>query len=94
MFAIDSVTGTITTKDKLDYESTRMYKFNVIATDQGPGALKGKTTVTVNIVDVNDNQPVFKNAPYTANVREDASTGTLVKAIEATDADSGKTAVV
>ena len=90
IFHIDSVSGTITTKVKLDHETTDKYSFTVTATDQGTGGRQGTTAVTVNILDVNDNKPVFQNLPYTANVLEDSSTSTFVTTVRANDTDSGK----
>lgn len=90
IFKIDAVTGLITTKSTLDYETKKLYKYNVVATDKGASPRTAKTTVTVNIRDVNDNKPAFTGLPYRVKVRENASIGTLVKIVSATDDDSGK----
>ncbi|XP_076053074.1 cadherin 99C [Oratosquilla oratoria] len=46
--------------------------------------------VIVRITDVNDNAPVFRNAPYSVSVPESTSVGTTVfKGVEAHDKDSG-----
>ena len=61
----------------------------MIAQDKGPGDSTGTTTVTVNVIDVNDNAPVFLGTPYVAVIKEDAGTGTPVIDVNATDSDSG-----
>lgn len=43
----------------LDREIRDNYKLTVIATDEGVPQLTGTSTILVNIVDVNDNQPTF-----------------------------------
>ena len=89
-FQIDRVSGRITTRDKLDYETKKSYNFNVIATDRGINPNTGTTTVTVNVIDVNDQRPVFIGSPYSAQVLENSPFGTRVKTIKATDSDSGR----
>ena len=46
-------------------------------------------TVSIKVLDVNDNQPVFGKSPYTLDVLEDKSTGYVVGSVTATDADAG-----
>ena len=89
-FNIDAVSGLITTKSTLDYETKKLYKYNVTATDKGTSPNTATTTVTVNIRDVNDNTPAFTGSPYNTTVNEDVSIGTSVKTVSATDDDSGK----
>ena len=88
-FKIDENDGTITIVSKLDYETKTSYSFTVIAQDQGAGDSFGSTTVTVNVIDVNDNAPAFLGTPYVAVIKENAGTGTPVIDVNATDGDSG-----
>ncbi|XP_028398312.1 protocadherin Fat 4-like [Dendronephthya gigantea] len=88
-FEIDANDGTIRNKVKLDYEKKTNYTFTVIARDQGPGNNSGRTKVTVNVIDENDNDPVFQGTPYITNVKESAVIGTPVIDVNATDIDSG-----
>ncbi len=61
-----------------DYETTQSHTFQVIATDGGASnAQSNSVTVTVNILDVNDNDPVFTNLPVTINVPENQPAGTV-----------------
>ena len=61
----------------------------MVAKDQGSEENEGRTTVTVNVIDVNDNAPVFSGLPYVAVIKENAGTGTPVIDVNATDSDSG-----
>jgi hypothetical protein len=48
-------------------------------------------TVYVNVLDVNDNAPVFNaTSLHVASIVEDAPVGTTVAAVTATDVDAGK----
>jgi hypothetical protein len=87
-FEIDSSNGRITTKSTLDYESKKTYQFDVQARDGGQSVQEGTSKVTVNVLDVNDNKPIF-GGPYGARVSEAASRGTNVITVKATDKDSG-----
>ncbi|KAH9361521.1 hypothetical protein HPB48_001377 [Haemaphysalis longicornis] len=50
--------------------------------------LSSTATVTVNVLDINDNAPMFEEDSYTATVVEDASPGSVVTTIVATDRDT------
>ncbi|KAL1434560.1 hypothetical protein MTO96_011649 [Rhipicephalus appendiculatus] len=50
--------------------------------------LSSTATVTVNVLDINDNAPVFEEDSYTASIVEDASPGSVVTTIVATDRDT------
>ncbi|KAH9509759.1 hypothetical protein Btru_044434 [Bulinus truncatus] len=56
-FRIDTVTGTINLESYLDYETTKLYKLVITATDRGSPSLTGSMTLTVTVADVNDNPP-------------------------------------
>ena len=65
--------GTIKTTKVLDYEKNQRFEFFVLANDGGRFHDANKnyvTTVRVLLRDVNDNDPVFLNAPYTVNIME------------------------
>ncbi|KAM9740567.1 protocadherin gamma-C5-like isoform 12-T12 [Menidia menidia] len=89
VFDINSLTGEITLKGELDYETTRSYDIDVTAKDKGSPQMEGHCRVQVDIIDFNDNAPeiVFTSQPKP--VREDAPSGTVVALISARDLDSG-----
>lgn len=67
------------------------YQFQVIAEElHAPQRLSSKASVTVTLIDVNDNAPTFAEEPYSASVAENAQGDTLITAITATDRDTGK----
>jgi protocadherin-16/23 len=51
--------GLVKTNIVLDREIRDTYRLTVIATDEGTSQLTGTSTLRINIVDVNDNQPTF-----------------------------------
>ncbi|KAL1139414.1 hypothetical protein AAG570_006398 [Ranatra chinensis] len=74
----------------LDREETSQYSLVIEALDGGNPPLRGSMTVNITIQDVNDNQPVFNQSRYFASVPENATVGTSVLRVFATDTDSGE----
>ena len=93
-FSIDAVNGSITTSKLLDAEAVKEYTFDVRATDNGHPSLSSDATVVVSVKDVNDNEPVFNQVSYTANLHDNESPGTSVVTVFATDNDTGDNANV
>ncbi|XP_072446344.1 protocadherin-10-like [Chiloscyllium punctatum] len=89
MFAVNSRTGEISVKGKLDYEENDAFEINIQATDGGPDALSGHCEVLVNIIDVNDNPPEVTLTSLSSIVSEDAPDETVVALFTAADKDSG-----
>lgn len=73
----------------LDRETTSFYILVIEAYDGGDPVLKGSMTVNITIQDVNDNQPIFNQSRYFTTVAENATIGTSVLRVFATDTDSG-----
>lgn len=94
MFDIDSNSGTVTTKVKLDRELVDVHYFRVTATDNSFPPRSGTTMLQINVLDANDHTPVFEMSEYDASVREGVSVGTTVITLKATDQDVGKNAEV
>ena len=95
-YQIHPTDGGITVRHPMDYETapTKTLQFHAIATDRA-GDVTGNTsptpvTVTVNLIDVNDNQPVFTQNFYNLEARADLLLGYQVVAVHATDADTGR----
>uniref|UniRef100_A0A4W3JDP0 Cadherin domain-containing protein n=1 Tax=Callorhinchus milii TaxID=7868 RepID=A0A4W3JDP0_CALMI len=89
IFAVDSKTGEIRVKGKLDYEENKAFEVNIKAMDKGPYAIAVYCEVSVKIVDVNDNAPEVTLTSLFSPVGEDALPGTVVAVISAADRDSG-----
>lgn len=65
------------------------YILVVQAIDGGVPALSSTVTVYCNVVDLNDNSPVFENTPHVADVMENVTVGSSVLSLLAQDLDSG-----
>ncbi|XP_028906850.1 protocadherin Fat 2 [Ornithorhynchus anatinus] len=90
-FQVDGRTGQMATARELDYELRRQFRVKVSAADDGEPALSSEALVVVQVVDVNDNPPEFRQPQYEANVSELATCGHLVLKVQALDPDSGET---
>uniref|UniRef100_A0A8B9J1D2 Protocadherin Fat 4 n=1 Tax=Amazona collaria TaxID=241587 RepID=A0A8B9J1D2_9PSIT len=94
IFAINATTGTLTLAKPLDFELCQKHELVVTATDGGWVSRTGYCSVTINVIDVNDNSPAFSPEDYFPKVLENAPSGTTVICLNATDADSGSNAVI
>ncbi|XP_075916787.1 protocadherin Fat 1-like [Petromyzon marinus] len=94
-FDIHPTSGVVATKRPLDRERTPSYRLTVRATDAA--GLSTDTSVSIRVLDENENAPVFDRPRYRGAVSEEASAGTLVLdpdgvplVIRAADADDGE----
>lgn len=71
----------------LDRENQSSYMLEIEAIDGGQPPLLGRLMVTVNVQDVNDNEPVFTQTLYEQHSREDTSKGTILLRVQAHDID-------
>ncbi|XP_071987316.1 cadherin-23 isoform X2 [Engystomops pustulosus] len=85
-FSLDKDTGIITLIARLDFETTQRYTLTVIARDGGGEETTGR--VRVNVLDVNDNAPIFQKDSYLGAIRENEPSVTTVIKLRATDEDS------
>ena len=86
-FTIGSVSGVVSVHMLLDYEILREYQLELRAQDMTV-SLSTITFLTINVTDTNDNRPVFTQGIYTANVIENATLGTMLTQVNATDIDT------
>uniref|UniRef100_A0A6Q2WXN6 Uncharacterized protein n=1 Tax=Esox lucius TaxID=8010 RepID=A0A6Q2WXN6_ESOLU len=87
-FIIDEVTGKIYAQRTLNREERAVWRFVVLATDEGGEGLTGFTDVIINVWDINDNAPVFVCAPdCRGDVPENSTPGTSVMEMTAADLD-------
>ncbi|XP_072112240.1 protocadherin Fat 4 [Mobula birostris] len=92
-FHMEPLTGVLTVKEQLDYETKKEYSLVIRASDGGSPSLSGRTEATVKLLDVNDNDPLVKFRYLPANSRfaavdENAPIGTVVALLTVSDADS------
>ncbi|GAA6100438.1 cadherin EGF LAG seven-pass G-type receptor 2 isoform X1 [Tachysurus ichikawai] len=89
-FYIDAQTGKLDLVSQLDYETNKEYTLRIRAQDGGRPPLSNISgLVTVQVLDVNDNAPIFVSTPFQATVLENVPLGYSVIHIQAVDADSG-----
>ncbi|XP_062250381.1 protocadherin alpha-3-like [Platichthys flesus] len=89
LFEIDSVTGEITVKGRVDFEEQDSYDIDIQASDKGSIPFRTDKSVIIKIRDTNDNVPEIEVASLSNSVSEDARPGTTVALISITDLDSG-----
>ena len=90
MFQIGATNGMIKARGSFDFEDVPRYVFTVLAVDEGEQPLTSTTTVTVIVLDVNDEKPRFTLSNYTMQVSERQQPGVVVGNVTATDRDTGK----
>uniref|UniRef100_A0A3B3S9R2 FAT atypical cadherin 3 n=1 Tax=Paramormyrops kingsleyae TaxID=1676925 RepID=A0A3B3S9R2_9TELE len=94
-FSIDKTSGIVVLEKPLDRELQSSHNITVRASDQGEGVrLSSLTNVTVIVLDVNDNPPVFERRDYLATIPEDVLLGTEVLRIYAASMDIGTNAEI
>ncbi|XP_054886595.1 protocadherin Fat 2-like [Poeciliopsis prolifica] len=85
-FHLDSQTGLLTLMAPLDFEVSREYYLSVEGS-RGKSSLSDITMVIINVTDMNDNAPVFRQGDYSAEILEDLTPGSLVMKVTASDLD-------
>ncbi|XP_041845821.1 protocadherin-1-like isoform X1 [Melanotaenia boesemani] len=94
LFEIDANTGEVSVKNLLDREETERYEFHVAAADKGVPSKTGTSTVVLNILDRNDNDPKFMLNGYSFSVIENMPPLNPVGVVTVTDADKGENSQV
>lgn len=72
LFLLDTVTGEIHVAKSLDRETLNRHVLKVTAYERLDPSISASTTVIVDLIDVQDNSPVFERNSYFAEIREDA----------------------
>lgn len=93
-FKVQPATGWVYLAKPLDRETTARHKMTITATDNGLPPLSASASLVVNVLDANDNDPVFPKPAYEFHVEENQKSGAFVGKIAATDADLGENAIV
>ncbi|NXQ32054.1 PCD23 protein, partial [Alaudala cheleensis] len=88
-FVLDKITGLLTTAQFLDHEVQERYRLTVVALDDGSPALSATQVLTIVVLDVNDETPVFLKQLYETAVPENRDAGEFVVRVEAVDRDAG-----
>lgn len=93
-FTIGSVDGVLRVVSPLDREIKSSYQLEISAKDRGDPPLSSVMKLTVNILDENDNSPIFEPRQYTSSVPENVTIGYTVIQLFATDKDAGPNAAI
>lgn len=92
-FAVANDTGLVTViGDDLDRENMSNITIPLLATDNPD--CSATSVLVVELIDANDNSPVFIDFPNTTEICEDASIGDEMLTITASDLDSGNNGLV
>ena len=84
-FAINNSTGWIVVASELDREAVDFYSFGVEAQDQGSPPMASSASVSVTVLDVNDNVPTFQKEAYLGALRENEPSVTQVVRLRVRD---------
>ncbi|XP_072433375.1 protocadherin Fat 4-like isoform X6 [Chiloscyllium punctatum] len=92
LFVINPVTGNFTLTRSLDFESAKYYilTVKVLSTDEQFNLIRAY----FNVLDINDNPPVFHPDSYSINIMENVPIGTSILTLNITDADEGPNAAL
>ncbi|XP_069619750.1 protocadherin gamma-C5-like isoform X9 [Ranitomeya imitator] len=73
----------------LDREEKQEHHLILTAIDGGEPARSGTCRITIVVLDINDNPPVFNHSVYKISIRENLPLNTVILTLNATDQDDG-----
>ncbi|XP_076729808.1 protocadherin alpha-3 isoform X8 [Maylandia zebra] len=85
----ESISTELMLQKVLDREKEPLIKLTLTALDDGSPPKSGTSDIMINVLDINDNTPVFAKSLYKVRVFENVPIGTTVLTLNATDADEG-----
>uniref|UniRef100_A0A3Q3WF66 Protocadherin-16 n=1 Tax=Mola mola TaxID=94237 RepID=A0A3Q3WF66_MOLML len=88
-FTLNPNTGSLSIMKALDREEKDVFNLTIVAEDHGTPQLSASQVLSVQVIDVNDEAPVFTRAEFEAQVMENQGPGTTVLKVTATDRDQG-----
>lgn len=94
IFGIFPNSGWLYLRASLDRELRDKYLLTIAATDNGTPSETATTKVLLEVLDSNDNDPVFSSDSYQFQIEENLRRGTSVGRVTAVDADLGQNAAV
>ncbi|XP_023223919.1 fat-like cadherin-related tumor suppressor homolog [Centruroides sculpturatus] len=87
-FGVEAESGLLTVRSSLDREKRDEYRLKMTVRDLSPDRpLSSSATVTVRVLDVNDNPPRFALPLFRIKLREDLPPGAVVMVLSADDPD-------
>ena len=91
-FSIDPTLGDVSVIGLLHRATRSSYVLTIIVTDLGgsPFGLSSNTTLSVTVIEVNDNSPIFDpDTPLNVTILEDTYPGFVLLNVSVSDADTG-----
>lgn len=85
----DSISPELVMQKALDREKKAHMQLVLTAIDGGTPPNSGTSEIEINVLDTNDNAPVFSSTLYKVQTLENVPIGTTVFTLNATDADEG-----
>ncbi|XP_028271938.1 protocadherin alpha-8-like isoform X8 [Parambassis ranga] len=85
----DSVSAELLLQKSLDRENDSVIKLTLTAIDGGNPPKSGTSQIVINVLDTNDNHPVFSRSLYKLQIHENMQIGSTVITLNASDADEG-----
>uniref|UniRef100_A0A671U7B2 Cadherin domain-containing protein n=1 Tax=Sparus aurata TaxID=8175 RepID=A0A671U7B2_SPAAU len=84
-----SVSAELVLQKALDREKQAVIELTLTAIDGGKPPKTGTLQIQINVLDVNDNSPLFSKSLYKVQVVENANIGTALLTLTASDLDDG-----
>ncbi|XP_051769449.1 cadherin-like protein 26 [Ctenopharyngodon idella] len=91
VLSIDSSTGVIKVHRKVDFEQYSVLMLTFQARNKSNLAIDTQLGMEVNILDINDNPPIFQRKVYDVTINEAAKQGSFVVGVLAIDKDAAGT---
>ena len=89
LFSAGTMSGEIKLANRLDYEMSTVHQFVVMAWYTGVPRTSSEMKITVNVLDVNDNSPMFSEEKYLYDIVDSLHVGDVLGVVQARDSDSG-----
>uniref|UniRef100_A0A3Q3FG31 Si:ch73-379j16.2 n=1 Tax=Kryptolebias marmoratus TaxID=37003 RepID=A0A3Q3FG31_KRYMA len=77
-------------KKSLDREQKTKHTFVVTVLDGGKPPKSGRLNISIIVLDINDNRPIFSKEMYELSIKENIQVGTSVFKMDAKDLDEGR----
>ncbi|XP_026639184.1 protocadherin gamma-A1 isoform X12 [Microtus ochrogaster] len=84
----------LVTERTLDREHSSGHNITITATDQGTPPLSTQAHISLLVMDINDNPPVFEQDSYSVYIPENNPRGASIFSVKAQDADHNENALV
>ena len=88
LFLLNPLSGEFLLSRSLDFETQRFFILTVVV-QQGDSQVSS-VRVYFNVLDVNDNPPVFSQDTFSASLQEDTRVGTCFFSLNVSDKDDGE----